>query len=416
MSNLEIITENRGDEIILTCAGRLDANRAGQLNDHIERLVREGHYHILLDLIGIEYLSSTGIRTLVKQYKNLKAINGHFSILNMSANVEQVLSMVGMAAMLTQEPQKTKTAVIKGENQNRTEAHGFIFSRTTLSPKGKTGIEVYGRPELTIQSGFKPEDARVVKSGSNHFAIGLGAIGTSFEECKDRFGEYIMMGKNVAYLPADGSKKPDYMVAVGQLVVSVTELYGLHFNGWFSQLIRFDPVIPDNMIGLSQLAETLQQFTKYDQMALVMVAESGGLMGASLNASPVDGKKIFTFPEIKETINFTTEPAHFKMLTISVGYISIGENGEAEKFVRPLLPGKSLKGHVHSSVFPYIPLKKTDVDLNETIDYIFNNSELADILHLTNDTREITGQGESQFMKGFCWVVPIESINLTSIK
>jgi anti-anti-sigma factor len=416
MNNLEIITETREDEIILKCTGRLDANRAGYLNDTIDRLVREGSYHISIDLSGIEYLSSAGIRSLVIQYKNLLAINGHFTVIEMSENVRQVLNMVCLTDMLTQQPQKIKTGRGEEDNRNQMEAHGFVFSRTTLSTDGKTNVELYGRPELSFQSAFCTEDARVVKSVSNQFAIGLGAIGTSFEECKNRFGEYIMMGKNVAYLPADGSKKPDYMVASGQLVVSLTELYGLHFNGNFSCLIRFDPVNLLDTIGLSQLAEALFKLTDYDRMALVMIAESGGLIGTSLNASPVDGKKIFTFPEIKETINFTTEPAHFKLLTLSVGYFSSGENSEAEKFIRPLVPGKSLLGHVHSSVFPFIPLKKTDIDLNETIEYIFNNSELADILHLTNDMREITGQGESRFVKGFCWVVPVESINVSSLK
>jgi anti-anti-sigma factor len=416
MNNLEINIENRGDETVLQCTGRLDANRAGYLNETIDRLIREGHYHISLELGGIEYLSSAGIRALVTQYNNLKAINGHFSIRNMSANVGQVLNMVGMAGMLTQEFHKIITTAPEEEKQNRLVTHGFVFSRTTLSPDGKTDMEFYGRPELLIRSGFGPEDPRVVRSDSNHFAIGLGAIGTTFEGCKDRFGEYIMMGKHIAYLPSDGSNKPDYMVASRHLVVSLTELYGLHFKGFFSQLIRFEPENPLHSIGLSELAESLHQLTDYDQMAIVMVAESGGLMGTSLNASPVDGKKIFTFPEIKETIHFTTEPAHFKMLTLSIGYISTLENDETEKFVRPLIPGKPLKGHIHSSVFPYIPLKKTDINLNETIEYLFNNSELTDILHLTNDTREITGQGESRFMKGFCWVVPVESINLLSPK
>ena len=146
-------------------------------------------------------------------------------------------------------------------------------------------------------------------------------------------------------------------------------------------------------------------------MAFVMIAESGGLIGTSLNEAPVDGKKIFSFPEIKDTINFTTEPAHNKMLTLSVGFISDVENEDVKRFTRPLSHGKSLRAHIHSSVFPFIPLKKTGIDLNETIDYIFNNSEITDILHLTNDTREITGQGESQFMKGFCWVVPVELKN-----
>ena len=409
MNNLEINMTKRNDEILLTCNGRLDANRSGYLNDYIDRLVREGHYHISLDLSGIEYLSSAGIRTLVSQYKNLKAVNGHFYVPEMSGNVKQVLDMVGISEMLSSKHKIIRETEEDEKKLNRLEAYGFEFTRITLSEHGKTEIELYGHPELIVKADYRKEDARVIKSGINHFAIGLGAIGTSFDECKNRFGEYILAGKNVAYLPADGSKKPDYMVATGQLVVSLTELYGIHFSGNFPYLIGFDPVNPKNSIGLSRLAETLLQMTDYDRMAFVMIAESGGLIGTSLNASPVDGKIIFSFPEIKETVNFTTEPAHNKMLTLSAGFISGEANEDEARFLRPLLPGKSLKGHVHSSVFPYIPLKKTDIDLNETIEYLFNNSEIADILHLTNDIREITGQGESQFIKGLCWVVPVNS-------
>jgi anti-anti-sigma factor len=413
MNNLEISMTKSNDEICLTCTGRLDANRAGYLNDYIDRLVREGRYHIVLDLTGIEYLSSAGIRILVSQYKNLDAVNGYFTILKMSDNVRQVLNMVGIADMLSR--QSRIKQLEKGEEElNRLEAYGFAFTRTTLSPDAKTDIEFYGRPELTAKSGFMPEHVRMIKAGVNHFAVGLGAIGTSFNECKNRFGEYILLGKNAAYLPGDGSKKPDYMMATGQLVVSLTELYGIHFTGHFSYLIRFDPLDPLKTIKLSRFAEVLMQLTDYDQIALVMIAESGGLIGTSLNTSPVDGKKLFTFPEIKQTMNFTTEPAHNKMLTLSAGYLSSKENSEGKKFIRPLLPGKKLWGHIHSSVFPFLPLKKTNIDLNETIEYIFNNTEITDILHLINDTREITGQGESRFVKGFCWVVPVESINFLS--
>ena len=224
-----------------------------------------------------------------------------------------------------------------------------------------------------------------------------------------------MMGKNIAYLPADGSKKPDYMVSSGQLIASLTELYGIHFEGNFSHLVYFEPQELKNTIGLSQLTEGIQKLTNFKQMAIVMVAESGGLIGTSLNASPVDGKKIFSFPEVKETMNFTTEPAHYKMLTLSVGYFSSEEKNRGN-FLRPLHENSPLSAHVHTAVFPFTPLKKTEIDLNETIEYLFETSELTDILHLVNDNREISGQGESQFVQGFCWIVPIESSTTISTK
>ncbi len=103
MNKLEITREDRGEEVFLRCSGRLDANQAGHLNEAIDRLVREGKYHISLDLTEIEYLSSAGIRSLMTQYKNLKAVNGDFAIVEMSAYVRQILGMVGMAGMFSRE-------------------------------------------------------------------------------------------------------------------------------------------------------------------------------------------------------------------------------------------------------------------------------------------------------------------------
>ena len=100
------------------------------------------------------------------------------------------------------------------------------------------------------------------------------------------------------------------------------------------------------------------------------------------------------------------------MLSLSLGYFTSSEDPEAEIFLRPLQTGSSLKAHLHSAVFTYVALKKTEIKLDETIEFLFNNSELTDILHLTNDTREIVGLGESQFVHGFCWIVPVESVDI----
>lgn len=398
--------------MILTCSGRLDASRAGYLNETLDRLVREGHYHLSLDLKDIGYISSAGIRSLVTQYKNLKAVNGTFYIREMSENVRLVLNMVGMAGMLARKPGETVKPVSPAEPPELLKTDGYIFSLRPLVSEGTTTLELYGNPGLLTRSAFSPGDARVVRAERLHFGIGLGALGDAFDTCKDRFGEFMITGRNAAYLPADGSKKPDYLSGTGQLVASLTELYGLHFTGNFSGLVRFDPAQSPDSIRLSQLSEILLRISRSDRLCLVMIAESGGLIGTALNTSPVEGKEIFSYPEIKETLLFTTEPAHLKMLTLTVGYLSAAGNGEAEKFVRPLFPGSTLKGHFHTSVFSYIPLKKTDINLEETLDDLFGHSELNGILHLTNDSREITGQGESRFIKGFCWLVPVTSIQL----
>jgi hypothetical protein len=196
------------------------------------------------------------------------------------------------------------------------------------------------------------------------------------------------------------------MYSSGQLVATICELYGLHFDANFSHAIRFESETTKSTIGLSVLTETLSDMLQLDAYVMVMLAESGGLIGTSLNKAPVGGEKLFTFPEIKNTVNFTTEPVHHKKLLVSVGVFAKKPSNGLERFTRKLDPEKQAQGHFHAAVFPFMPMKKTDIDLCETIDYLFNYSELNDIMHLTNDKREISGLGESQFSHGFCWLSP----------
>ncbi|MDA3817404.1 MAG: STAS domain-containing protein [Prolixibacteraceae bacterium] len=414
--NLKIEQTNTAIETTLACTGRLDANSAGHLNDYINNLVREGHYGIALNLTGIEYLSSAGIRTLVNQYKNLASVNGVFYIAEMSENVRQVLDMVGMETMLSKKPETQSAKQPEKEEEYEHKFDNYKLKIIDSRNNRATVINLHGNPEQITNNGFTKEKARTIHSDEKLFSLGLGAIGESYDECSQRFGEYIIAGKNAAYLPADGSQKPDFMQSSGKLVASVIELYGLSFTENYSWLIRFEPQPGNHSIELSQLINHISEITGKHNFALVMVAESGGLVGTSLNVSPVHNQNIFSFPDVKNTVNFTTEPSHNKMLTLSAGVITSPDEKEASRFLRPLNDSEQHNGHIHTMVFPYIPLKKTNVDLYEIIDYLFDNSELTDLLHLTNDNREISGIGESRFVQGFCWITPIESIKQQTAK
>ena len=159
-----------------------------------------------------------------------------------------------------------------------------------------------------------------------------------------------------------------------------------------------------------------------------MIAESAGLIGTSLNISPVGGRPLFTYPEVKDAVRFTTEPAHAKMQTVSVGVVSAipgapdasaipgapgvpvvpgAPEAEFRDFLRPM-KDNALHAHIHTTVFPYIPLRKAESGPEDTMAHLFENAGLTDILHLLPDDRPLSGLGESAFLQGVCWVVPVE--------
>ena len=366
--NLNIEVKLQDKTAVLELSGRLDANWAGHLNDNIEKIIRSGIYEVILDTSGIQYISSAGIRILVKQYKNLQSIGGELSINRFSEQVEEVLNMVGMVPMFSAKKEKD-------------------------SPDAKLSTEAFTANGYRFMHTFS----------GNQYGVGLGAIGTDFEDCKTRFGEFLALGDAVAYLPSSGNGIPDYTLRTGQLIPKIESLYAILMEGEFSTRYRFISDGDARSIGLSELMKSVHKHQIRDTVAFLMIAESGGLVGTTLNTSPVSGEDPFTFPQIRDKIHFTTEPAHQRMLTVSTGVITSATNEKLSPYIRPLGVDSGLSGHIHTAVFPYQMLKKRDLHMKETIHMLLTESEIRDILHLTNDTREIQGLGESQFIQGYLW-------------
>ena len=390
-----------GREQRIFLEGRLDANWAGHLDDYLNGLVREGSYRLILNMAGVQYLSSAGIRILVGQYKKVKKIGGLFVLEELSNAVSEVLEMVGMLSMLTEGvPEATLT--VEAES-SFLEIKGFRFENEVLV-EGQMKVHPGGNPALTLTSGFTAADNRKIKFKADHYAIGIGAIGDGFDDCKSRYGEFLALGEALVYKPSDGSKVPDYAIKTGRLEPEINALYSLEAEGVFSNRISFEPLELSASIPFDQLATGLSQTSGQTQFVFLVIAESAGLVGASLNAPPVEGKKLFEFPEIRENINFTTEPAYPKMLTISLGFYSMNPNDSLKPFLRPVTPGSTAYIHTHSAVFPFQALTKNESSAGKLVLHLFESSVVQDVLHLINDSREITGLGQSTFKQGVAWI------------
>lgn len=398
---LDIQKTVSGKSTLLTLSGRLDANWAGQLADTVNALTREGIYDVSLDLTNVVYLSSAGIRVLVMQYKNLDRLGGSLTLAALSDPVREVLQMVGMTEMMSKKPEKAKAPEAPATPGLTRE--GFQFTRETIGT-GTMGIQVHGDPEISNKKVYSDKDNLVIRADGHSFALGLGAIGTGFEDCKSRYGEFLALGDAVTYMPADQGSIPDYAIATGQYVPSVNALFAIRATGEFTDRVVFEPTAGTTSILLHKLVDALFSLTGYPKLALLMIAESDGLIGMRLRKSPVSDPALLELPGLRDNLFFTTEPAYSKMLTVSFGYFEKAGHNGTPACVRPTQTGSAVAGHLHSSIFPYQPLKKSEPDCHEIIRSLFGDSEVIDILHLLNDTREINGLGDSRFKNGICWI------------
>jgi len=411
-NKLDIRKDVAGKEQRLFLEGRLDASWAGHLDDYLNNLVREGSHRIILNMSEVHYLSSAGIRILVNQYKKTQFIGGLFVLEAMSAQVSEVLEMVGMKGMLTLGDKKE-------ENPEQAESqHMFIkqfqFDNEVLSDEWMT-IHLEGDPTLTQSSRYTAADNRQIKFSANHYGLGIGAIGDGFDDCSSRYGEFLAIGEALVYKPSDGAKVPDFALKTGRFEPEIHALYSLQAKGLFSNRLSFNPIVADNSIDMEDLVEGLAQISGQQQFVFLMIAEIDGMVGVSLAASPVNGKRLFEFPGVREFVNFTTEPAYAKMLSVTLGFFARNPDSTLKQYLRPIASGSTNYIHAHSAVFPYQALPQQERIANKLVMQLFENNIPIDVLHLMNDSREVVGLGDSTFKHGIAWLGKLNNSKTTGL-
>jgi hypothetical protein len=245
------------------------------------------------------------------------------------------------------------------------------------------------------------------------FAVGLGAFGRDFADCRERFGEFLAAAGAAAYLPTDGTDVADYVVSAGALVPELKVLYALACEGSFAALARFESRPREDRIALSDIADACLEIVEQESAGMVMVAESAGLVGAALRRSPAvepSNAAPFGYPQVREWLSFTPERAHPRSLALVAGVVSRAERPELAAWLRPLRKEGSTSGHLHAAAFSYRPLQKGAIDLVPTVAALFDGETLQGVLHLLADDRDLVGVGESELVRGACWIAPIAEL------
>ena len=80
--------------------GRLNSNSAPTLQYELEDALNYGEINIVLNMAQVEYLSSNGVRVILKTYKQAEKEGGKLQIERPSENVRNVLGMAALNDML----------------------------------------------------------------------------------------------------------------------------------------------------------------------------------------------------------------------------------------------------------------------------------------------------------------------------
>jgi anti-sigma B factor antagonist len=99
MSTLSIMTDNLQSISIMKVEGRVDSETAPELDTALTELLNENKNKIILNLQSVDFLSSAGLRAMVKALKGAQKSGGDVRLASVSQPIEVILRTVGMMQM-----------------------------------------------------------------------------------------------------------------------------------------------------------------------------------------------------------------------------------------------------------------------------------------------------------------------------
>jgi anti-sigma B factor antagonist len=92
---LKVKTATRGPGVIIVSPiGSIDANTYSVLDEKMDAILKEPPDVIIFDMEFADYISSTGIRVLLKTKKALKATDGRMVFMNLQPQIQKVFDIL----------------------------------------------------------------------------------------------------------------------------------------------------------------------------------------------------------------------------------------------------------------------------------------------------------------------------------
>ena len=99
MDMLSIETDSRQSVSVMNVKGRVDSETAPELDDALTKLLQNNRNKIVLNLQDVHYMSSAGLRAMVKAYQSANKSGGDVRLAAVSEPIEVILRTVGMLQM-----------------------------------------------------------------------------------------------------------------------------------------------------------------------------------------------------------------------------------------------------------------------------------------------------------------------------
>lgn len=229
-----LITEKKyQNTIIFSLKGRLDNKGASVLESKFDEY-SDNNNSLLLNLDGVDYLSSIGIRALIKIDKALRQKGGELFFCNLSDNIKQVLNISGLLNLF--KVFENEANVISHLDNSKSVSTEFSFNEINFSAEyfeaHKSFIETWASANDEVNQ------LSAVNLNELGLAFGIAGMGSNANEASNETGNFLSTGKVVGVTPAGESFHPDFNISVNPEETILYISKGIGFDGNYSLRIK----------------------------------------------------------------------------------------------------------------------------------------------------------------------------------
>jgi anti-sigma B factor antagonist len=98
-SDLTISVETMKRTALVSASGRIDSSNVSEFEDALQQVMDDGVHNIVIELSGVNYMSSAGLRAMVSALRDCKKRRGDVRLAQPSERVEEVLSLAGLDSL-----------------------------------------------------------------------------------------------------------------------------------------------------------------------------------------------------------------------------------------------------------------------------------------------------------------------------
>ena len=97
---MELHVKNEENGVLVSVTGRMDAVSSPEFEKEISSLIDEDNVNFVIDLAGLDYISSSGLRSILVTAKKLKGKNGRIMLASLQAVVREVFEISGFSTII----------------------------------------------------------------------------------------------------------------------------------------------------------------------------------------------------------------------------------------------------------------------------------------------------------------------------